>query len=92
MFQLRQLMPKRPLTQHEALRIAELQANRLLSACRVDGAGTPSEIISAFPNVRVSRRADLPTSGYTAWFKPHWLMYLNAGEPGVGNGSACSTS
>lgn len=83
LYQLRRLMPSRPLSQGEALRIAELQANRLLAACGVVTAGTPSEIATAFSNVKVSRRGDLPTSGYTDWYKPYWHVYLNAGEPDV---------
>jgi predicted transcriptional regulator len=83
LFQLRGLMPCRPLAQAEALRIAELQANRLLAACDVTGAGTPSDVVRAFPNVRVSKRSDLPASGYTDWYKPYWRVYLNANEPSV---------
>ncbi len=80
LWQLRQLMPKRPLTVSEAKWVAERQAARLLSACGIDGAGTPSEIISALPNLKVSTRTDLPASGYTDWYKPHWLIFLNAHE------------
>lgn len=83
LYQLRKLMPERPLSQPEALRIAELQANRLLEACGVRSAGTPSDVLDAFPNVLVSRRRDLPASGYTDWYKPHWHVFLNAHEPEV---------
>ena len=84
LFQLRSLMPMRPLYQGEALRIAELQANRLLAACGITSAGTPSTIILlSFPNLRVSKRSDLPASGLAVWYKPHWQVYLNAHEPSV---------
>lgn len=81
--QLRQLMPSRPLSQTDAKRIAELQANRLLRACGVIEPGTPSEIITSFSNIKVTQRSDLPTSGWTDWFKPHWLIFVNANEPQV---------
>lgn len=74
-------MPNRPQTTIEAKRIAELQANRLLAECGVAEPGTPSEIINSFNNLEVSTRADLPTSGYANWFKPTWVIYLNAHEP-----------
>lgn len=83
LYALRKLMPERPLNHAEGLRIAELQANRLLEACRVHGAGTPSDIIASFPNIRVSKRTDLPASGYTDWYKPYWHVILNAHEPQV---------
>lgn len=83
LYALRKLMPERPLNHAEALRIAELQANKLLDACKVHGAGTPSDIIASFPNIRVSKRADLPASGYTDWYKPFWHVILNAHEPQV---------
>ncbi len=44
LFQLRGLVPRRPLRHYEALRIAELQANHLLALVGVGEAGTPSEV------------------------------------------------
>jgi hypothetical protein len=40
LYQLRALMPKRPLTQFEAYRLAELQANHLLRAAGIATPGT----------------------------------------------------
>jgi hypothetical protein len=83
LFQLRQLMPRRPLTQFEAYRLAELQANHLLRRAGIDQPGTPSEIISGLPFVTVELRSDLPISGLTNWYKPRWVIVLNSDEPGV---------
>lgn len=83
LFQLRQLVPVRPLSHGEALRIAELQANRLLELSGVTEPGTPSEIVENLRSVVVSRRADMPASGYSDWYKPHWLILLNDAEPFV---------
>ncbi len=83
LFRLRALVPRRPLTHHEALRVAELQANRLLQLTGVREGGTPTEIVSGLPFVEVGLRSDLPVSGLTNWFKPRWLILLNANEPAV---------
>ncbi len=63
LYQLRRLMPERPLTQFEAYRIAELQANHLLRAAGVDQPGTPDEIVSGQPFLEICLRDDLPVSG-----------------------------
>jgi hypothetical protein len=81
LYELRQLIPQRPLRKHEALRVAELQANRLLVHASVDQPGTPSEVVSGLPFVQVAHRSDLPVSGSAQWIKPRWLVLLNADEP-----------
>lgn len=83
LWQLRRLMPGRPLTQFEAYRLAELQANRFLAMRGVEGPGTPSEVVSGLPFVEVRLRRDLPASGLTNWYKPRWLILLNGHEPHV---------
>jgi hypothetical protein len=83
LYQLRKLVPARPLTQFEAYRIAELQANRFLEAAHVDQPGTPDELITGLPFVQISLRRDLPASGLTRWVKPHWCIYLNKNESAV---------
>jgi len=80
LYQLRKLAPARPLTQFEAYRIAELQANRLLEAAHVDQPGTPDELITGLAFVQTSLRGDLPASGLTRWVKPRWRIYLNGNE------------
>lgn len=79
--QLRSVVPARPLLYAEALRIAELQANRFLMLSGVTEPGTPSEVVTDLRFVQVSRRSDLPASGYTDWYKPHWLIILSRSEP-----------
>src|ERR1700688_2206194 len=83
LYQLRKLMPERPLTQFEAYRIAELQANHLLGAAGVDEPGTPDELITGQPFLQIQLRRDLPISGLTNWYKPRWLIVLNSTEPAV---------
>jgi Zn-dependent peptidase ImmA (M78 family) len=83
LYQLRSLVPARPLTQFEAYRLAELQANRMLEAANIDQPGTPDELIMGLPFLSVSLRSDLPVSGLTRWVKPRWQIYLNKNEPAV---------
>jgi Zn-dependent peptidase ImmA (M78 family) len=79
---LRALMPRRPLSQREAYRLAELQANHLLEAAVVDEPGTPDELVSGLSFLEIQVR-DLPVSGLTNWYKPRWLILLNKQEPAV---------
>ena len=54
---LRALVPNRPLTPSETLRIAELQANHLLRHFQIETAAVPEEIVSELPRIRVVREA-----------------------------------
>lgn len=77
---LRALIPRRPVSFNEALQIAELQANRLLSLTGVSDGPLPSETISELPRIRLAYR-DLPTSGLSYWDGRSWVICLNAAEP-----------
>ena len=80
---LRALVPGRPLTPNEALRIAELQANRLLAHFAIDGPAVPEEIISELPRIQIAREPGLPVSGAAHWTGSCWLITVNADEPTV---------
>jgi uncharacterized protein DUF955 len=77
---LRALVPLRPLTPSETLRIAELQANRLLEHFAIAAAVVPEEIVSDLPRIRVVREV-LPVSGSAHWANGYWLITLNIDEP-----------
>src|SRR5581483_10480266 len=77
---LRALVPKRPLAPYEALRIAELQANKLLEHFDVSTVALPEEIISELPRIRVIREP-LPVSGSAHWARGYWLITVNSQEP-----------
>jgi Zn-dependent peptidase ImmA (M78 family) len=77
---LRALIPKRSLLFSEALQIAELQANRLLSLTGVTDGALPNEAITELPRIRLAYR-DLPTSGLSYWDGQCWVICLNATEP-----------
>jgi Zn-dependent peptidase ImmA (M78 family) len=78
---LRALVPKRPLTASERLRIAELQANHLVRYFGVETAAVPEEIISELPRIRVEYESHLPVSGLAHWNGRYWIIALSADEP-----------
>jgi hypothetical protein len=78
---LRSLVPQRQLTFGEALRVAELQANRLLELWRIDTGPVPSEIITELPRIRLVREYDLPVSGASHWSGTLWIISVNSNEP-----------
>lgn len=80
---LRDLVPRRWLTYSESLRIAELQANRLLEILHVPGPLVPNEIVTEIPRIEVRYDHDLPVSGSAHWEHGHWIITLNASEPYV---------
>jgi Zn-dependent peptidase ImmA (M78 family) len=80
---LRDLVPLRPLTYGEHLRIAELQANRFLKLLDVRDAPVPERLITELPRVQVERMSPFPVSGATHWSSGQWLVALNGAEPRV---------
>ncbi len=78
---LRDLMPPRALTQVEALRIAELQAARLLAMAGIKEPPVPSAIITDVPKVIVKRMPLWPVSGATQWTKGTWSVVIRGTEP-----------
>jgi Zn-dependent peptidase ImmA (M78 family) len=77
---LRALVPPRPLTPSETLRIAELQANRLLEHFKIQTDAVPEEIVSELPRIRVVRETGLAMSGSAHWDGRLWLIALSANE------------
>jgi len=78
---LRDVVPIRPLSPTEALRVAELQANRLLEYSSVTNPPVPEEIITKLPRIRVERVKPVPVSAATEWSDGHWYIVVNGGEP-----------
>ena len=79
----RDLVPLRPLTYGEHLRIAELQANRFLHIVGVTEAPIPERVIAELPRVQIERMSPFPVSGATHWSSGRWLIVLNGAEPRV---------
>ena len=77
---LRAMFPERPLRFAEALRIAELQASRLLELTGVEQPLVPNEVVTELPRIRVESR-ELPTSGVSYWDGQRWVVGLNRAEP-----------
>jgi hypothetical protein len=80
---LRDLVPIRPLTHGEALRIAELQATRFLELCEISGPPVPESIITHLPKIEVRRMSPWMVSGCTDWTKSTWLIVIRGSEPAV---------
>jgi len=78
---LRILCPPRHLTQGEALRVAELQAARLLELSGIADPPLAETIISNVPKVQVRRISPWPVSGCTDWAKGTWVIVVNGAEP-----------
>ena len=80
---LRDLVPIRPLTSIEAMRVAELQATRLLELAGVTQPPVSEQIIAGLPRIQVERMTPAPVSGATQWSQGRWLIVLNGSEPVV---------
>jgi len=80
---LRALLPNRRLQLFEAMRLAELQANRLLEMSRVEEIPVPIEIITDMPHIQLEYEADMPASGASDWDSHHqtWVITVNSLEP-----------
>lgn len=81
---LRDLVPLRALTRHEALGLAERQAMRLAGVGAGDTAGSVDEaVITGMARIHVERVIDLPDSGQAEWVNGRWIVLLRADEPNV---------
>ena len=73
---LRDMVPLRPLSLVEALRIAELQATRFLQLSGVEAPPVPETIISQLPRVQVERIFPSPVAGACEWSHGRWLIVI----------------
>jgi predicted transcriptional regulator len=80
---LRDIVPIRQLTLAESLRIAELQAAKLLQLAGITEPPLPETAISQLPRIQVERMSPAPMSGAAQWARGRWLIVLNGAEPGV---------
>ena len=78
---LRDIVPQRPLGYHEALRLAEEQAQLLLEMTETNHPAVPERVITGLPRIEVRRMAPFPTSGASHWSKGKWRVAINASEP-----------
>lgn len=79
--QLRSLAPIRPVSFAEALRLAELQANRFLAAMNITEQPVPIDILTELPRLQIRYQPDQPTAGLSFWNRDHWLIQLSADQP-----------
>lgn len=76
----RDIMPIRPLTYLEGMRLAELQATKFLLASGLAGPPVPETAISDLPHVQVERMFPALSSGASQWSRGRWLILLNGTE------------
>lgn len=75
---LRRLIPQRSVQMHEALRIAELQANRLLTLLGDDS--IDAHHLSTLPRIRITYER-LPVSGLSYWNGREWIIAIHQFDP-----------
>jgi hypothetical protein len=83
---LRSLIPNRPLSFSDAQRIAEFQADRLLTRHRVRDVPVPTGLVLEIPRVVVEFDDTLPgqaASGFSDWDQHRhlWVITINPEEP-----------
>ena len=82
---LRPLAPKRALSLMETLRVAELQANRLLALAGIEETPVPADVIADTERIRVEYDFDMPdhASGASDWDSRsrHWVITINGHQP-----------
>jgi hypothetical protein len=78
---LRAFVPERRATFLEALRIAELQAQRLLHRLGLDSGPISEELLTDLPRLTTERIAGMPTSGCSFWNGSSWVIQVSADEP-----------
>ncbi|MCX6513221.1 MAG: ImmA/IrrE family metallo-endopeptidase [Actinobacteria bacterium] len=78
---LRDLVPQRPLLYEEALRYAELQADRLLELAKITHPAVPESVVTNLPRLEVRRYTPFPTSGASHFSEGKWLIAINGAEP-----------
>jgi len=81
--QLREVVPVRRLTYNESLRIAELQAAKLLALGGVTSAPVPESLITTLPRVQVRRVSPFAASGASQWAGGRWQIVVNGAEAPV---------
>jgi Zn-dependent peptidase ImmA (M78 family) len=77
----RNLTPQRDVTFAEALRVAELQANRLLELSDITDAPVPDDIVLSLPRIERRYHRLRAASGMTYWNGRTWVVGINATEP-----------
>lgn len=76
----RDLMPLKPLSVIDAMRIADIQATRLLTLLGVTEAPVPESALAGIPRIHIERLTPAPFSGATQWSKGRWLIVINGSE------------
>ena len=77
---LRDIVPLRRLSEAEALRVAEAQADRLLRLSGVTGPPTSEAVIAGLPHIQIERVTPAKALAAAQWSHGRWLILLNGAE------------
>lgn len=81
---LRLVVPRRPVTFREAIRVAEIQASKLLAVLgQTEPDEVPLELITSLPRIRIVADHDLPHSGASYWNGQEWIIAIHPGDSRV---------
>jgi Zn-dependent peptidase ImmA (M78 family) len=81
---LRSVVPKRAVSFKEAIRVAEIQASKLLDVLGQDEPDeVPLELITSLPRIRIVADQELPNSGASYWNGQEWIIAVNPDDSRV---------
>lgn len=81
---LRSVVPARQATFREALRVAEIQASKLLDVLGHESPEeVPLELITSLPRIRIVTDQALPNSGASYWNGQDWIIAINPDDSRV---------
>lgn len=81
---LRSVVPKRAVSFKEAIRVAEIQASKLLDVLGHDEPDeVPLELITSLPRIRIVADQELPNSGASYWNGQEWIIAVNPDDSRV---------
>jgi len=81
--QLREVVPMRALTHVESMRIAELQAAKLLAVSGVKAPPVAEAVVTDLPRLQARRISPFVASGASRWSKGQWQILVNGSEAPV---------
>jgi Zn-dependent peptidase ImmA (M78 family) len=77
-------VPKRAVSFKEAIRVAEIQASKLLDVLGQDEPDeVPLELITSLPRIRIVADQELPNSGASYWNGQEWIIAVNPDDSRV---------
>lgn len=81
---LRSVVPRRAVSFGDALRVAEIQASKLLAVLdQLEPDEVPLELVTSLPRIRIVRDDRLPESGTSFWNGQEWIIAVHPDDSRV---------